>query len=69
MSNEALIPLAIPIPGGGWQGALADGEIIIWQCDHYHVNKVKSLPGAKDYPERRSARGCAFVELSRRERK
>lgn len=71
--DEEIRATALPLPGNGWQGALAQGTSIIWRCNHYHIGKVHaqrlSNPSLtyRDHPEKRSAVGCAQVELGNRQ--
>lgn len=72
MSKEEVRVTALPLQGNGWQAALAQGTSIIWRCDHYHQNKHRAQlaphgESLQKHPEKRSAIGCATVELSNRQ--
>lgn len=74
----ALAPSALPLQGGGWSGVLVhkspgpDQQQVVWRCDHYHANRnaQRHAPQGESHqqhPHLRSARGCASVELGRRQ--
>lgn len=62
----------VNLQGGGYRGVIVEQGKVIWTCPHYHQNAYKQAYLAhnqhiKDFPERRSANGCAAVEIKRRQ--
>lgn len=62
----------INLQGGGYKGVIVENGQVIWQCEHYHANAYKQVripqnAHIRDFPQCRSAKGCATVEISRRQ--